>query len=365
MYQEHDLLDLINLDDFEAAARDRLTQMAYDYYASGSDDEITLVENRSAFSRLRLAFRVLRDVASRDLGTTVLGQELALPILVAPTAFHRLAHPDGELATARAVGAAGSLMILSTLSTYSLEEVAAVAECPLWFQLYVYKDRGATEALVRRAEAAGCRALVLTVDAQIWGRRERDIRNRFHLPAGVTVKNLLGEEGEDLPKEVADSGLSAYVQSLFDPSLSWSDVAWLASITDLPVIVKGIVHPDDARLAVSHGARGLVVSNHGGRQLDTSVPTIEALPEVLDAVGDQLDVLVDGGIRRGTDVLKALAFGARAVAIGRPVLWGLATAGQAGVERIFDLLRDEFDRALGLAGAASISDLDPSILRRL
>ena len=365
MYQEHDLLDLINLDDFEAAARDHLTQMAYDYYASGSDDEITLAENRSAFSSLRVAFRVLRDVSTRDLTTTVLGHELSLPILAAPTAFHRLAHPDGELATVRAVGTAGSLMILSTLSTYSLEEVASVAKCPVWFQLYVYKDRGATEALVRRAEAAGCQALVLTVDAQIWGRRERDIRNRFHLPGGVTVKNLLGEEGEDLPKEAADSGLGAYVQSLFDPSLSWKDVDWLASITDLPVILKGIVHPDDARLAVNHGARAIVVSNHGGRQLDTSVPTIEALPEVLDTAGDQLEVLVDGGIRRGTDVLKALALGARAVAIGRPVLWGLATAGQAGVERVFDLLRDEFDRALGLAGARSISELDRSILRRL
>ena len=364
MHPDHDLLDLINLDDFEAAARDQLTQMAYDYYASGSDDEITLAENRSAYSRLRVAFRVLRDVTTRDLTATVLGHELSLPILAAPTAFHRLAHPDGELATVRAVGEAGSLMILSTLSTYSLEEVASVAKCPVWFQLYVYKDRGATEALVRRAEAAGCKALVLTVDAQIWGRRERDIRNRFHLPGSVTVKNLSGE-GEDLPKEAADSGLSAYVQSLFDPSLSWKDVDWLASITDLPVILKGVVHPDDARLAVNHGAKALVVSNHGGRQLDTSMPTIEALPEVLDAAGDQLQVLVDGGIRRGTDVLKALALGARAVAIGRPVLWGLATAGQAGVERVFDLLRDELDRALGLAGATSISELDRSILRRL
>lgn len=365
MYQEHDLLDLINLDDFEASARDNLTQMAYDYYASGSDDEITLGENRSAYSRLRVAFRVLRDVATRDLTTTVLGHELSLPILAAPTAFHRLAHPDGELATVRAMGEAGSLMILSTLSTYSLEEVTSVAKCPVWFQLYVYKDRAATEALVRRAEAAGCQALVLTVDAQIWGRRERDIRNRFHLPGGVTVKNLLGNEGEDLPKEAADSGLGAYVQSLFDPSLSWKDVDWLASITDLPVVLKGIVHPDDARLAVNHGAKAIVVSNHGGRQLDTSMPTIEALPEVLDAVGSELEVLVDGGIRRGTDVLKALALGARAVAVGRPVLWGLATAGQAGVERVFALLRDELDRALGLAGATSVDELNRSILRRL
>ncbi|MDA8016392.1 MAG: alpha-hydroxy-acid oxidizing protein [Thermoanaerobaculia bacterium] len=364
MTLDHELLDLINLDDFEAAAKSSLTRIAYDYYASGSDDEITLVENRNAYSRLRVAFRVLRDVTTRDLRTTVLGHELSMPVLAAPTAFHRLANPDGELATARAASTAGSLMILSTLSTYSLEEVTSVATCPVWFQLYVYKDRGATAALVRRAEAAGCTALVLTVDAQIWGRRERDIRNRFHLPGGVRVKNLLGREGEDLPKEAADSGLGAYVQSLFDPSLSWKDIEWLASLSDLPVVLKGIVHPDDACLALSHGAQAVVVSNHGGRQLDTSVPTIEALPEVLDAVGDRMEVLVDGGIRRGTDVLKALALGARAVAIGRPVLWGLATAGQAGVERVFDLLRDELDRALGLAGARSPGELDRSILRR-
>ncbi len=359
-----DLNLLANLADFEAAARRRLSRTAYDYYAGGSGDELTLADNQEAFRRRRLVYRVLRDLSERTLASEVLGTAVSMPVLVAPTAFHCLADPEGEVATARAVAAAGTVMILSTLSTRSIEEVCACGGT-VWFQLYVYRDRGATRALVERAEAAGCRAVVLTVDAQLWGRRERDLRNRFTLPPGLELANLAAVGGSGmshLPEEAKGSGLAAYVGSLFDPALSWEDLAWLASITRLPVVVKGLVHPDDARLAVEHGAAAVIVSNHGGRQLDTSVATLDALAGVAEAVDGRAEVLLDGGVRRGTDVVKALALGARAAAVGRPVLWGLAASGQAGVERVLDLLRDELDLALALCGCRSPAEVDRGLL---
>jgi 4-hydroxymandelate oxidase len=357
-------MEPINLYDYETIARGKLPAMAYDYYASGAHDELTLAENHAAYDRLKLRYRVLRDISRRSTATTVLGHPLSMPVIVAPTAFHMLAHPEGEVATARAAGSAGTLMILSTLSTTSIEDVMAAASGPVWFQLYVYKDREATKALVQRAEAAGCAALALTVDAQIWGRRERDVRNRFQLPPGLSVKNLMPAGQEEFPKEVHDSGLAAYVASLFDQTLSWRDVEWLCGLSKLPVLLKGIVHPDDARLAVEHGAAGVIVSNHGGRQLDTAPATIEALPDVVEAVDGRIEVLIDGGIRRGTDVVKALALGARAVAVGRPVLWGLAYDGQRGVERVLELLRFEVDLAMGLCGCASVGEIDADLIMK-
>jgi 4-hydroxymandelate oxidase len=356
----------VNVFDFEANARETLPREAFDYYASGAQDEVTLRENRAAYDRLSLAYRVLVDVSRRDLTTSVLGQPVAMPVLVAPTAFHRLATPEGELATARAAGAAGTVMILSTLSTTSIEAVVSAASGPVWFQLYVYRDRKATEGLVRRAEAAGCRALVLTVDAPLLGRRERDVRNRFRLPPGLAVANLLPEGYGEVPPAVADSGLAAYVASFLDPALTWRDVAWLRSITELPVLVKGIVRPDDALRAAEAGVAGVVVSNHGGRQLDTAPATIEVLPEIAGALashGHAIEVLVDGGVRRGTDVLKALALGARAVLVGRPVLWGLAAAGEAGAASVLRLLRDELDLAMALAGAPTIAEVTRDLVR--
>ncbi len=352
----------INLFEYEERAREVLPQVAYDYYASGSDDEISLAENRAAYGRIPLYFRVLRDIAERSLETTVLGHRVAMPILAAPTAFHKLAHPDGELASVRAVGRHGSILVLSTLSTCSLEEVVAAASGPVFFQLYVYKDRAATRALVERAEAAGCKALVLTVDAQLWGRRERDVRNRFRLPPGLKVRNLSGSELDELPEDVLGSGLSAYVRSLFDPALSWKDIEWLASISKLPVILKGVVHPGDARIAGESGAAAVVVSNHGGRQVDTSPATIDALPRVVDAVQGKIEVLVDGGIRRGTDVIKALARGARAVLVGRPILWGLSVDGEEGVYHALDLLRTELDLNMGLCGCTRPSEIGGDLL---
>jgi len=357
-------MDLLSVFDYEMAAAVRLPQMTFDYYAGGARDEVTLHENRAAYDRITLRYRVLRDVSECRLSTRVLGSELSMPILVAPTAFHRLACEEGERATAGAAGGAGTALILSTLSTTAMEDVTAASDGPVWFQLYVYRDRGATADLVRRAEAAGCAAIVLTVDAQVWGVRERDVRNRFQLPEGITLPNLSARAAVVGGAE-ADSGLAAYVTELFDPALSWKDLEWLAGLTDLPLVVKGIVHPDDARLAVEHGAAGVVVSNHGGRQLDGSPATIEALPDVVTAVRaagppNGFAVLVDGGIRRGTDVAKALAAGADAVCVGRPVLWGLAVDGEAGARRVLELLGAELRDAVRLCGVASVDELRAS-----
>ncbi|NIO05650.1 MAG: alpha-hydroxy-acid oxidizing protein [Proteobacteria bacterium] len=355
-------MEPINLYDFETIMRVKLPKMAYDYYASGAHDEITLRENHAAFDRIRLRYRVLRDVSQRDLSTTVMKEPISMPVVIAPTAFHRMAHPDGEIATTKAASKAGTIMILSTLATSSIEEVMEVATGPVWFQLYVYKDRGTTAGLVERAESAGCSALVLTVDAQIWGQRERDVRNCFRLPEGLSLKNLMPVGKEQLPRDVAGSGLAAYVTSLFDPALSWKDLDWLCSITKVPVLIKGVVHPDDARHAVDYGIAGVIVSNHGGRQLDTAPASIEALSGIVEAVEDGLEVLIDGGIRRGTDVVKALALGARAVGVGRPIIWGLAHDGENGVLRVLEILRSEIDSAMGLCGCASVEEISRDLI---
>ena len=353
-----------NLSELEPLARARLLPMAFDYYASGADDELTLRRNQEAFRQLELHYRVLVDVAATTARTRVLGAPVELPVLVAPTAFHRLAHPEGELATARAAGAAGTVYILSTLSTTRVEDVMAVASGPVWFQLYVYKDRAATRDLVARVEAAGVQALVLTVDAPLLGRRERDVRNRFALPPGLRVENVHGATG-DVARPAADSGLAAYFAQLLDPRLTWDDVAWLRGITRLPVIVKGLVRADDARRAVDAGVQGIVVSNHGGRQLDTAPATIDVLPRIAEAVDGRAELLLDGGVRRGTDVIKALALGARAVLLGRPILWGLALAGQAGVEGVLAMLRRELELAMALCGAPQVAQLTPDLVERM
>jgi len=351
----------VNVYDFEEAAGSVLSEMVFDYYRGGALDEITLRRNREAWTTIDLRFRVLRDVSSRTLATTVLGQPVTSPVLFAPTAFHKLAHPDGELATARAARDLGTVMVLSTLSNVPMEEVCAEHD-KVWFQLYVYKDRALTRDLVARAEAAGAKAIVLTVDAQMWGRRERDVRNRFHLPDGIEVVNALPGGHGAMPQRAAESGLAAYVAELFDLSLSWRDIEWLRSLTSLPIVIKGIVHPDDAALAVDSGADAAVVSNHGGRQLDTSPATAHALPAVVAAVGGRIPVLVDGGIRRGTDVIKALAMGASAVLIGRPVLWGLAVGGVPGILQSVGGILRELDEAMALCGVTSPGAITSDLL---
>ncbi len=340
-------MEPVNISEYEALARARMEPVEWDFYAGGSDDEVTLRTTRAAFERIRLRPRVLVDVSACDLRTTVLGTGVSMPVLVAPMAFHGLAHPEGECETARAAGESGTLMVTSTTSNRSLEEIAATASGPLWFQLYTYGGFEISASLVKRAEAVGYRVIVLTVDLPRVGRRERDIRNNFNLPSRLFEGNFAGIDISD----------DTFV------TLTWDSIAWLRGVTSLPIVIKGILTAEDAQLAAEHGVDGIVVSNHGGRQLDTTLPAIEALPDVVEAVAGRCEVYMDGGIRRGTDVLKALALGARAVLLGRPVLWGLAANGAAGVRHVLEMLRDELELAMVLSGRPRLASIDRSLVR--
>lgn len=350
-----------SLEEIHDAARALLDRTAYDYVAGGAHDERTLRRNREAYDAVSLYPRVLVDVSRRTLATRMMMDAASMPVGVAPTAFHGLVHPDAEAGTARAAGDAGVPMIVSTLSNTPLETIRAASAGPLWFQLYLYRDRGLSRELVARAEAAGYSALVLTVDAPPWGTRERDLRNGFALPPGLTVANAT-PDARTLP-DVEGSSLVAYVSSLMEPSLGWDDVGWLREITRLPVLLKGILREDDAAHARRAGVDGVIVSNHGGRQLDGAPATLEALPGVVAAVERELPVFVDGGIRRGTDVATALALGASGVFLGRPMLWGLACGGAAGARRVLELVRSELDLAMGLLGAPTLDRLTPDLVR--
>ena len=345
--------------DFERLAEERLEPGAFGYYAGGSGDELALAGNLEAWRALRLRPRVLVDVAEVSTATTVLGTPVSMPLLVAPTAIQRLAHPDGEPGMARAAAAAGTIMCLSTLATASLAEVAAAAPgAPRWFQLYVFRDRGVTRSFVEQAVGAGFGAIVLTVDAPRLGRRERDFRTGFRVPAEIVVPSMAalgGWEGAT-PLELLGA---------IDPSLTWADLDELRALSPLPLVLKGIQTAEDAALACEHGVDAIVVSNHGGRQLDAVAATAELLPEVVEAVGGRLEVYVDGGVRRGSDVVKALALGARAALAGRAPLWGLACEGEAGARRVLELLRDEIELALALCGCSSPAEVAASHLTRI
>ncbi|CAM6044396.1 unnamed protein product [Sphagnum compactum] len=351
--------EIVNVCEYEEAAKHKLPKMVFDYYASGAEDQWTLKENREAFERIRFRPRILIDVTSVDLTTTVLGFKISMPIMVAPTAMQRMAHPEGELATARAAAAAGTIMTLSSWATSSVEEVASVGPGIRFFQLYVYKDRNVVAQLVRRAEGAGFKAIALTVDTPRLGRRESDIKNRFALPPHLTLKNF---EGLDLGhmEKTSDSGLASYVAGQIDRSLSWKDVKWLQTITKLPILVKGVMTAEDTKLALQAGVAGIIVSNHGARQLDYVPATISALEEVVQAASGRVPVFLDGGVRRGTDVLKALALGAAGIFIGRPVVFALACDGEAGVKKALKMLRDEFELAMALAGCTKVKDINRS-----
>jgi 4-hydroxymandelate oxidase len=343
----------VDLAALEASARERLSEATYSYIAGGADDELTLADNVAAWSRYRLRPHVLRDVSTVDLTTSLLGTPMSSPIQVAPTAYHRLVHPDGEAATAKAAAAAGSVFTLSTVSTVSIEDVAkAVPEGRHWFQLYVHSDRDLTIWLVQRAEAAGFSALVLTVDTPVIGRRRRDGATGFSLPPGIEPANLIGfREGRTESTNLVDFAATA-----FDPSLTVDAIGWLREHTRLPIVVKGVLRGDDAAACVAAGASAVQVSNHGGRQLDGVLATADALAEVAAAVGDRAEVYVDGGIRRGSDVLRALALGARSVFVGRPVLWGLANNGADGARAVLTDLAAETARAFQLAGVRSCAE---------
>jgi isopentenyl diphosphate isomerase/L-lactate dehydrogenase-like FMN-dependent dehydrogenase len=343
--------NLINLDDYERVAAERLAPGPLAYFTGGAGDEVTLRDNRAAFARQAIVPRVMRDVSSVDMSVEVFGRRWPTPIFIAPTALQRMAHTDGELATARSAASRGMTLTLSTSASTDLADVAEVGG-PRWFQVYFLADPGARRALIERAVAHGYEALVLTVDLARIGRRERDLRVGFRIPKGVEIPNVAVAAGVP-PEEV---GSVEYVDRM-----SWTDLEWLAGF-GLPVVIKGILHPDDARLAIEYGAAAVQVSNHGGRQLDGAIASLDALPAVAEAVDGKLPVLLDGGVRRGTDVLIGMAHGATAVGIGRPVIWGLAVDGQAGVGNVLDLLTNELENGMALAGAPSIADLTPELL---
>jgi isopentenyl diphosphate isomerase/L-lactate dehydrogenase-like FMN-dependent dehydrogenase len=349
----------INLSEYEALAKQRMANIpwAWDYYEGGSDDEVSLRANRVVLEQLRLRPRMLVDVSRCDMRTSVSGIPVSMPILVAPTAGHGLAHPDAERATARAGQQAGTVMIVSTQSTCSLEEIAQTGESPRWFQLYIDSYHQA-EHLIRRAEKAGYQGLVLTVDSARRGNRERDIRNEIGKQLEVFFP-AVGSGNVTLPTRSRSSEEEPYIGD----KLTWKILPWLHSITSLPILLKGILTAEDAQLALSYGVAGIIVSNHGGRQLDSVVTGIEALPEIVEAVAGRCEVYVDGGIRRGTDVLKALALGARAVLIGRPILWGLAVDGESGVYHVLQLLHDEFELAMTLAGCPTLQHITRDLVQ--
>lgn len=338
----------ITVADYERLARERVDAGAWDYQSGGSGDERSLADNLAAWDRLRLRPRVLVDVASRDLSTEAFGGALEHPIIVAPTAAHRLSHPDAERASARGAAAAGALLTLSTISSVPMEEVAAASGGPRWFQLYAPSDRDACRALVERAAASGYSAVAVTVDLPLPGNRERDRRNEFEVDLGVHLP-------PDQPVD-PDTGI------VLLPTMDWEELAWLRSICHIPLLAKGVLRADDALRAVDAGCDGIWVSNHGGRQLDTSLAAIDALPEIASVVGDRALLVVDGGVRRGIDVLKGLALGADLVAVGRPVVWGLAVDGADGVQRVLEILRDELSLAMALAGCRTLSEVTPDLV---
>jgi isopentenyl diphosphate isomerase/L-lactate dehydrogenase-like FMN-dependent dehydrogenase len=349
----------LNVWDYERLAAERLDPGAWSYFAGGADDERTLRWNVEAYARWQLRPRVLCDVSDVSTETTVLGTRVSMPLLVAPVAFHRMAHPDGEAGTARAAAAAGTLMCLSTIATSTPADVAAAAPgAPRWFQLYVFKDWGLTEALVAQAVEAGFSALVLTADTPYLGRREGPLRTGFTIPDDVRIPAVDRARGTIEPFALHEHF------ALFSPAVSWRDVERLATVSRLPVVVKGVLTGEDARLACEHGADAVVVSNHGGRQLDGVPATLDALPEVAEAIAGRIEVYLDGGIRRGTDAVKALALGARAVLAGRAVVWGLAAGGEEGARHVLELLREEIRLGLSLLGCTRPEEISRAHVAR-
>ena len=350
---------IASVTDFEPRARERISHIAYEFISGGAGDELSLKWNREAYDKIRLRTRVLVDVSNLDTKIRLFGRELAHPILLAPTAYHKLVHPEGEAETARGAGSVSTTMVVSSFATMAVEDIARAATEPLWFQLYVQPDRGFTKSLVERAEAAGCQAICVTVDTPLAGARNREERAAFRLPPGMDIPHLKG-----LPSAAARSAPreGEIFNAILDPTLTWKDIEWLRSFAKVPVLLKGVMNPDDADQAARLGVSGIIVSNHGARNLDTVPATIDALPGVVQKVAGRMPVLVDGGIRRGTDVLKAIASGASAVLIGRPYLFALGVAGASGVSRTITILRRELQIAMALTGRRSIAEIDKGVL---
>ncbi len=349
------LAELLSLDDVEARAREMLPPAVWNFLSGGAADELTVRWNRERFNDLKLRPRVLRDLSGLDCSTTLFGERLPMPVMLAPTAGHRYTHPEGEIATVRGAGSLGVTFVLSSGTHTPIEEVIAAAGAPVWYQLYVQKDRGLTQALVERVQAAGAKALCLTVDSPLDGPRYRQQRLKLELPPGVTYPHLAG---------VREPSSIQTIERVEPAILTWRDVEWLRGITRVPLLLKGVMTPEDAQQGIAAGAAGIIVSNHGGRCLDTLPATIEALPAIAAAVNGRVPVILDGGIRRGTDVVKALALGANAVHIGRPYVYGLAVGGAAGVAHVLKLLRNELLMAMSLLGCPNLAAIDRSVLWR-
>ena len=368
-----------NVGELRRMARRRLPRMVFDFCDGGAEDEITRARNEAGFADLEFLPQPLAGTTVRDQSVELFGERLALPVIIGPTGLSGMLWPRGELSAARAAGAAGTVYTMSHGSTVSIEDLAAAAPGPLWFQNFMYRDRALTRSFAERAQAAGYRALVLTVDNQVLGQRERDLRNGFVIPPRVSWRSVL-DVARALPwalrmarvpltfvNYVTDEkrdivSLAAHIAGLLDPTLNWRDVGWLRGIWRGPLLLKGVLHPDEAKAALDHGVDGVIVSNHGGRQLDGAIAAIGALPAVADAVAGRIPVLLDGGVRRGSHVVKALALGATACTIGRPHLWGLAVAGEAGVARVLDIFRRDIDRVLALGGWDGLAALDRRVL---
>ena len=348
----------INLHEYEALAKESLPKPEWDFIEGGATDELTIGRNRKAFDSIMLRPRMLVDMDVRDLSTTVLGERIEFPVMLCPAGHHIRAHKDAEIATARAAGAAGVGMILSSGSSVVMEDVAAAASRKIWFQQYFYRDPGITELMAHRAEDGGFSALCLTLDAPIRSKRERNLRNDYMIPDSPNYHGLQGQAGFAPSSDDAPPAFSGMVS----PTATFKDFEWLAGKTQLPLIAKGIMTAEDAHLAVESGVKAIIVSNHGGRSLDSTFATIEALPEVVDAVQDGAEVYLDGGIRRGSDIVKALALGARAVLIGRPIFWGLAAGGEQGLRGLLEILRDELHSTMGLCGKPDITSIDRSLI---
>jgi L-lactate dehydrogenase (cytochrome) len=371
-----------SVEDARELARRRLPKAIFEFVDGGAEDEVTLAANRNDFAKLTLLPRMLADVSGRDLSVTLWGEKLALPVLLGPAGLQTIVHAEGELASARAAAAAGTVFVTSTASGYTIEEIAKASTGPLWFQLYLWRDRQLVESLVARARDAGYRALVLTVDVPAIGNRERDIRNQVSLPPRITpahvidglrhmdwvLNTFVGRKIGQVNLQGIDSSkypsMAAYVNSLPDPLASWSDVGWLRSVWKGPLLIKGILTPEDARRSVEFGVDGIIVSNHGGRQLDGAPSTISVLPGIVDSVAGRAEVLIDGGICRGSDVVKAIALGAKACLIGKAYFLGLGAAGEAGVSSVLRVFAEEIDRTLTLIGRKSLADLDTSVIGR-
>lgn len=355
----------INVFEFEEMARSHLSKTDYDYVAGGATDELTLQRTRRAYDAIALRPRILRDVSRLDLSTTVLGQELRFPVVLAPAGGHKRVHPDGELAAARAAAASGTILALSAHSSHSVEEVASIGAGTLWFQMYLFRDRELTRSWAHRAEEAGCRALCITVDSHSPSKRERDIRNNYYSGQSDLGPNYVNLSTDQAPSSSENMGKVVPQRSgrlLVDPGATWKDIDWLRSQTALPIVVKGLMTREDASLAVKHGVEGIIVSNHGARNLDTTLSTIEVLPEIVEAVEGRTEVLLDGGIRRGSDVVKALALGAKAVLIGRPIFWGLAVGGEAGLCLLLAILREEIEITMAQCGRPTIASIDSTLV---